>query len=142
PLNDAEHPRNACRAALAMLDELAKLNTVLAAEATEDEARRNATESRGETPPDRHVHTAGLAIGIGINTGDCIVGNMGSALRFDYSVLGDAVNLASRLESQSKTYGVTMIIGEDTHRHVADFAAIELDGGEVGDMTMRVLADD
>ena len=127
PLNDAEHPRNACRAALAMLDELAKLNTVLAAEATEDEARRNATESRGETPPDRHVHTAGLAIGIGINTGDCIVGNMGSALRFDYSVLGDAVNLASRLESQSKTYGVTMIIGEDTHRHVADFAAIELD---------------
>jgi adenylate cyclase len=116
PLNDAEHPRNACLGALAMLVELTRLNAVLAAEA-----------AGGEMLADGHVHTAGLAIGIGINTGDCIVGNMGSELRFDYSVLGDAVNLASRLESQSKNYGVTMVIGEDTHLHVADFATIELD---------------
>jgi adenylate cyclase len=116
PLNDAEHPRNACLGALAMLVELTRLNAVLAAEA-----------AGGEMLADGHVHTAGLAIGIGINTGDCIVGNMGSELRFDYSVLGDAVNLASRLESQSKNYGVTMVIGEETQRHVADFATIELD---------------
>ncbi len=68
-----------------------------------------------------------VRIGIGLNTGLCCVGNMGSDQRFDYSVLGDDVNLASRLEGQTKTYGVDIIIGENTQKLVPDFATLELD---------------
>jgi adenylate cyclase len=111
PLDDAEHARNACRAALAMMQALDKLNAELAGEASAGDA----------------LIAERLNIGVGINTGDCIVGNMGSEFRKNYTVLGDAVNLASRLESQSKNYGVAVVIGEDTEVHVRDFATLELD---------------
>ena len=69
-----------------------------------------------------------IKIGIGINTGEVVVGNMGSNNRFDYSILGDAANLASRLEGQSKGYGVTIILGEETATAVEnDLFCIELD---------------
>lgn len=111
PMEDLEHPQHACESALVMFEELEQLNQDLAAEALE----------KGEE------HKP-LNVGVGINTGDCVVGNMGSEQRFDYSVLGDAVNLAARLEGQSKNYGVGIVIGEDTEAAVSDdFATLELD---------------
>jgi len=110
PLDDPDHADDACAAALAMLDELERLNRDLGAEA--------AAEGR---PFQR------LDVGIGINSGDCVVGNMGSTRRFDYTVLGDAVNLASRLEGLSKTYGVGIVIGEATREAAPSWAALELD---------------
>ena len=110
PLDDPAHPVNACRAALTMRGELVALNRRLAVE----------DEQVGR----RHMP---LAIGIGLNSGSVVVGNMGSDQRFDYSVLGDAVNLASRLEGQSKTYGVDIVVGETTRAAAPDFAYLELD---------------
>ena len=111
PLDDPDHASHAVGAALRMLEAIETLNA---------ELRREA-EGKGTAP---HV----LRIGIGINTGDCVVGNMGSSRRFDYSVLGDCVNLASRLEGESKNYGVPLLIGEQTARlSAADFTSIELD---------------
>jgi len=110
PLNDEQHTQHACISALQMIKELDVLNAKLEAEAK---------EAGKQFIP---IH-----IGIGLNTGDCCVGNMGSDQRFDYSVLGDDVNLASRLEGQSKTYGVDIVIGENTQKSVANMATIELD---------------
>jgi adenylate cyclase len=111
PLPDEDHAGNACRAALAMLGELAALNTT----------RQN------ETGPDG-TPVKPLQVGVGINTGQCVVGNMGSEQRFDYTVLGDSVNLASRLEGQTKSYGVRILLGEATAAMVKDrFAVLPLD---------------
>jgi len=110
PLDDPGHADHACESALAMMRALDGINAVLEAEA----------QASGHP-----FHL--LKIGIGINTGECVVGNMGSDQRFDYSVLGDAVNLASRLEGQSKTYGVGIVIGETTRDAAPGWAALELD---------------
>jgi len=110
PLDNAQHADHACASALAMIAGLGELNDQLRAEAE---------------AANRTFHR--LDIGIGLNTGTCVVGNMGSERRFDYSVLGDAVNLASRLEGQSKTYGVSIVIGEATRADAPHWAALELD---------------
>jgi adenylate cyclase len=68
-----------------------------------------------------------LAVGVGLNTGVCCVGNMGSDLRFDYSVLGDTVNIASRLEGQTRTYQVDIVVGETTQAKAPDLAYLEID---------------
>jgi adenylate cyclase len=114
PLDDPHHADHACESALAMMRELATINRQLEAEAVAEQ---------------RPFHQ--LNIGIGLNTGECVVGNMGSDQRFDYSVLGDAVNLASRLEGQSKTYHLNIVIGEDTRAAAPSWAALELDLIEV-----------
>ncbi|MFB2550351.1 CHASE2 domain-containing protein [Ensifer soli] len=122
PLDDPDHAQNAVLAALDMLAAIERLNDALKAEATE----------AGAAP-------VALAIGVGINTGDCVVGNMGSLQRFDYSVLGDTVNLAARLEGQSKAYGVPLLIGEATARALsAPLVAFELDRVTVKGKTIAV----
>ena len=69
-----------------------------------------------------------INIGIGLNTGDVVVGNMGSDQRFDYSCLGDAVNLAARLEGQTKGYGVKILFGQETAKGLSDrYTVLELD---------------
>jgi adenylate cyclase len=110
PLDDPDHAAHACGAALAMIAALEALNRDLEAEASE-----------------AGIEHKPLRIGIGINTGEASVGNMGSAHRFDYSVIGDNVNLASRLEGQTKVYGVTILTGERTLALAPGVAAVELD---------------
>jgi adenylate cyclase len=68
-----------------------------------------------------------LDMGIGLNTGQCVVGNLGSDVRFDYSALRDPVNLASRLEGLTKTYGVNIVAGESLVDNAKDLASLELD---------------
>lgn len=110
PLDDMDHARNACLTALKMNEALVPVNDAITEKAKE----------RGEEPKL-------LSAGIGINTGSCSVGNMGSQQRFAYSALGDSVNLASRLEGQTKTYGVDVLVGEETRNQARDLAFIELD---------------
>ena len=111
PLDDKEHQLNGCEAAVDMLERIDMLNK---------QRELEAQEGGPAFFP--------LNVGVGLNTGVCVVGNMGSDLRFDYSVLGDTVNLASRLEGQSKEYGFPIIVGSKTALAVKDkFAILELD---------------
>ncbi len=104
PLADSEHARHALYAAMEMMDELKIMQ--------EDFKQRGWPE---------------VNIGIGLNTGDMNVGNMGSEFRMAYTVLGDAVNLGSRLEGLTKNYGVNIIISETTKNAIPEFAFRELD---------------
>lgn len=110
PLNVPEHRRLGVRSALQMRKRLVALNSELALESA----------AKNEPPIE-------LGIGIGLNSGICCVGNVGSDQRFDYSALGDTVNLAARLEGQCKTYGVEVIISEGTLQGLEDMAVLELD---------------
>ena len=93
PLINKDHPEDAIEAARKMMVTMDEVN--------------NLVQKSGDIDFD-------LKIGIGIGTGECVVGNMGSDQRFDYTVLGDVVNLSSRLEGQTKAYGVTTIISSNT----------------------------
>jgi adenylate cyclase len=105
PLDNETHAKDAVRTALAMLDDLENFNNEIAKDGV-----------------------PAFGMGLGINTGSVVVGNMGSDQRFDYTCLGDSVNLASRLEGQSKPYGVKLVIGPVTARQVCDeFNVVELD---------------
>ena len=105
PLDDAAHAKNAVRTALEMLGSLDAFNREVTAEGI---------------PP--------FGMGLGINTDTVVVGNMGSSQRFDYTCLGDGVNLASRLEGQSKPYHVAMVIGPKTNDYVKEsFFTLPLD---------------
>jgi adenylate cyclase len=107
PIDQEDHPARACRVALDMIDSMVDVNHELGA--------------KGFQP---------LKIGIGINTGEMTVGNIGSERRFDYTVIGDAVNLGSRLEGITKFFGVEVIVSEQTFASVSkdEFLFRELGG--------------
>ena len=116
PVPHENHAISSCEAALEMLENVDLLNK----EKAEAHAAIENEEERGQ------LHQ--INIGIGINSGECVVGNMGSDLRFDYTCLGDPVNLASRLEGQSKPYGVSIILGQATAAYVKEeMATLEID---------------
>ena len=80
----------------------------------------------GYLEPELRTHYA-TNVGIGLNMCECFVANIGSEGRFNYLVLGDAFNLAARLEGQSKNYGVGVVINEKTRKAAPEFVSLELD---------------
>ncbi len=108
PLDDPDQHANAARGALEMVARLEQMNDVMTAQ--------SATPWPGD-----------VRIGIGLNAGPCCVGNMGSAQRLSYSLIGDTVNLASRLEGLTKYYGVSIVIGAALQQHLPEFAILPLD---------------
>ena len=110
PLDDAAHGIHGVRAALRMRETLAELNLGW---------REKAEKSGRPFKP--------VKFGIGLNTGECSVGNMGSNQRFDYSALGDEVNIASRLEGSSKQFGVDIVASAATRDEAPEFAWLEID---------------
>jgi adenylate cyclase len=97
PLDVANHAEHACRTAFRMLDRLTTLNAEFSSSGLPE-----------------------IDIGIGINTGDAIVGNMGADIRFDYTAIGDNVNLASRLEGLNKYYGTRILVTSATRHQAGD----------------------
>jgi len=112
PIDDPDHARNGCLAALDMIRRIEDLNATLRAESAKFEDGHEMPEIR---------------IGVGLNSGSCCVGNIGSAQRFDYSVLGDSVNLSSRLEGQTGYYGCPIVVGESTAAAAPDLAMVRID---------------
>jgi adenylate cyclase len=110
PLDDPEHARRACNVALQMSAKMRELNVTWRAEA----------EAAGRPFTD-------VALGVGINSGECCVGNLGSDRHFDYSAIGDAVNITSRLEGLTKVYGLSLLIGEETAHRLPDLPFVEVD---------------
>jgi adenylate cyclase len=108
PLDDPDQHENAARAALDMLDRLERLN--------EEMPGRKDSSWPGR-----------VEIGIGLNAGPCCVGNMGSAQRLSYSLIGDTVNLASRIEGLTKGYGLKILMGEELAHALPAFATVEVD---------------
>ena len=108
PLDDANHAQNSARAVLEMQESLAELNR--------------------SYPDDVDFKWPGeVKIGLGLNTGLCCVGNLGSEQRFSYSMIGDAANLAARIEGLTKQYGLTNLIGRETAGRLEKFAVLEID---------------
>ena len=108
PLDDPDQYENAARGALGMVARLEGLN------------RERAGGAAQPWPGE-------VKIGIGLNSGLCCVGNMGSAQRLSYTLIGDTVNLSSRLEGLTKQYGVAIAIGSGLASHLPGFAVLELD---------------
>ena len=108
PLNDPDHHRNAAFATLAMIERLKDMN-------------RDYPKDPGRVWPGE------VKIGIGMNSGSCFVGNIGSAQRLNYSLIGDTVNLASRIEGLTKAYSVSIALGSELAARLGDFALLELD---------------
>jgi len=115
PLDQPDHPQLAVQAALEMKQYIGELNAAIA---------------RGETTLPGNVGE--VKIGIGINTGTCCVGNMGSEKRFDYSVIGDTANLASRLQELTKSQDADILLGEECARNVSG-----INIREIGPMKIR-----
>jgi adenylate cyclase len=110
PLDVSDHARRACRSAIEMAGKMVELNR--------DWGGKARAAGRPFTP---------VRIGIGINTGQCCVGNLGSKQRFDYSAIGDEVNVTSRLEGLTKLYGLPAVVGEHTVNRCPGLAVLELD---------------
>lgn len=108
PLDDPDQYGNAARGALAMMERLKQLNTEMA--------------DQSATPWPGNVQ-----IGIGLNSGPCCVGNMGSAQRLSYSLIGDTVNVASRIEGLTKYYGIGIGVGDALYEHLREFACVPVD---------------
>jgi adenylate cyclase len=134
PLPDSQHARHAIIAGLEMQEKLAELRPQFLARGWPE-----------------------IKVGVGVNTGQVSVGNMGSDVRVAYTVMGDEVNLASRLEGITKQYGVGLIVGENTRNAVPDFVYREIDHvrvkgkdrpisiyeplGELGSVSAEVMAE-
>ena len=108
PLDDPEHERNAAFATLQMVERLTQINA--------EQAGTDSSTWPGE-----------VKVGIGLGTGPACVGNIGSRQRLNYSLIGDTVNLASRLEGLTKFYGISIAINEQLAGRIQDFALIEVD---------------